>query len=50
MIDTHGGGGNLVHHNTLSCSKAQYAVTCLDGAVDAWIQNYCIDGPSVGNP
>ena len=50
MIDTHGGGNNLVHHNTLSCSKAQYAVTCLDGAADAWIQNYCIDGPTVANP
>ena len=45
-----GSGNNLVHHNTLSCTKAQYPVTCKDGTVDAWVENWCVDGPTVGNP
>jgi len=50
MINLTGGGGNLVAHNVLSCSKLQYLTTCSDNGSGAWVQNYCIDGPTVANP
>lgn len=59
-IRTEGGGYNFVHHNVLSCilpagAPGDYDDYCtsdtLGGAgTDAWIQNYCMNGPSVTNP
>ena len=59
-INTTGGGQNLVHENVLSCllpvpAVGDYDDFCSGNAAppsetDAWIQNYCLDGPSVTNP
>lgn len=54
-IDTTGGASNLVEHNTLSCllpvpANGDYDDLCTAAATDAWINNYCLDGPSVTNP
>lgn len=54
-INTTGGTRNFVHHNTLSCllpvpANGDYDDFCTAAASDAWIQNYCLDGPSVTNP
>jgi len=54
-IDTTGGDDNIVHHNTLSCllpvpANGDYDDFCTAAATDSWIQNYCMDGPSVTNP
>lgn len=54
-IDTTGGSQNSVHHNTLSCllpvpANGDYDDFCTSAATDAWIQNYCLDGPSTTNP
>jgi hypothetical protein len=45
-----GATGNLVSQNVLGCTLAQYAATCADSLDDAWVSNYCIDGPTVANP
>lgn len=50
FIDLTGGGNNLVSENVLSCSLAQYDVTCSDSTSGAWVNNWCIDGPTVANP
>ena len=54
-IDTTGGGLNVVAHNILSCllpvpANGDYNDFCTAAATDAWIQNYCMDGPSTTNP
>jgi hypothetical protein len=54
-INTTGGARNLIHHNTLSCllpvpANGDYDDFNTAAATDAWIQNYCLDGPSVTNP
>ena len=59
-INTTDGANNLVHHNILSCllgvpANGDYDDFCSGDAVapnetDAWIQNYCLNGPTVTNP
>jgi len=59
-INTTGGGMNIVHENVLSCllpvpAVGDYDDFCSGNAAapnetDAWIQNYCLDGPSTTNP
>jgi len=59
-ITTEDGRENFVHHNVLSCvlpagAPGDYddyctASTAGGGADDAWIENYCMNGPSVTNP
>ncbi len=53
-INTSGGSRNLVHHNVLSCDLGagvgQYGTFCNSAGTDAWIQNYCMDGVTTGNP
>lgn len=54
-IDTTGGSCNSVHHNTLSCllpvpANGDYDDLCTSAATDAWVHNYCLDGPSVTRP
>jgi len=54
-IDTAGGGQNLVYHNVLSCllpvpANGDYDDFCTAAATDAWMQNYCLNGPSTTNP
>lgn len=54
-INLTGGDENLVHHNTLSCllpvpANGDYDDFCTAAAGDSWVQNYCMDGPSVTNP
>ena len=55
FINTTGGSRNLVHHNVLSCllpvpAVGDYNNTCTAAGSDAWVQNYCLDGPTVTNP
>jgi len=50
FIDLNGGGGGLVSDNWLSCTLAQYPVTCTDGAgTYIWVNNHCVDGDTVAN-
>jgi len=54
-IDTTGGGDNLVHQNVMSCllpvpANGDYDDLNTAAATDAWIQNMCMNGPSVTNP
>jgi len=54
MIDTTGGGQNIVHHNTLSCDfnaavpppvvNGDFDDCCSCGATDSWVWNYCHNG------
>jgi hypothetical protein len=56
FIDTGSGAGtrNFVHNNKLSCALGAgaggYDNTCSASATDAWVQNFCLNGPTVGNP
>jgi len=55
FIDTTSGAHNLVSHNVLSCllpvpANGDYDDTCTAAATDAWVSNYCMDGPTVTNP
>jgi hypothetical protein len=55
MINLGGGSRNQVHHNTLSCILPAAAAWDYDacntaGGNDAWMQNYCLNGPSTTNP
>jgi len=55
MINLTGGSRNQVHHNTLSCILPAAAAWDYDacntaGVGDAWMQNYCLNGPSTTNP
>ena len=51
FINTTGGGSNTVSRNALVCTLAQYVGgTCNSSATDGYVQNYCIDGPSVALP
>lgn len=52
-IDTSGagGGGNIVSRNALVSTLAQYVGgNCSSNATDGWVQNFCVDGPSVALP
>ena len=54
-IDTTGGDNNQVYDNFLSCllpvpANGDYDDFCSAAATDAWINNRCMDGPSVTNP
>jgi hypothetical protein len=54
-INTTGGARNQVYHNELSCllpvpANGDYDDFCTAAATDAWIQNYCMNGPSITNP
>jgi len=44
FIDLTGGASNIVADNYLSCTIAQYAVTCSDSTSGAWLNNHCTDG------
>jgi len=56
FIDTGSGAGsrNFVHNNKLSCALGAgaggYDNTCSASGTDAWVQNFCLNGPTVGNP
>lgn len=54
FITTNNGASNLVHHNVLSCPLPgpanDYDNTCTAGAGDAWVQNFCLNGPTTTNP
>jgi len=55
MIDLTGGNDNQVHHNTLSCILPaavawDYNGCNTAGTDDAWMQNYCMNGPNTTNP
>ena len=46
-----GGGGNMVARNSLDSTLAQYVGgNCNSNATDGWVQNYCVDGPSIALP
>lgn len=54
-VDTSGGGGNLVSDNYFSCLLPVPAVGDYDDlnsgdVTDAWINNHCLNGDTVGNP
>jgi hypothetical protein len=49
-INTMNGTGNLVNDNTFSCLLARYNDFCTAGNMDAWVNNHCIDGPTIANP
>lgn len=49
-IDTHSGGDNIVSGNYLSCALADFGTFCNSAATDAYIQNFCLNGPTVTNP
>jgi hypothetical protein len=55
FIDLTGGGENLVRDNYLSCllpvpANGDYDNTCSDATSGAWINNHCLDGPTITNP
>ena len=56
MINLNTGSRNSVHHNTLSCILGlavvnwDYGACNKDGAGDAWVHNYCLDGVTTSNP
>ena len=55
FIDTSAGTFNIVHHNTMSCvlpvaANGDYDNCNSSAATDAWIHNYCLNGPSVTRP
>lgn len=55
MINLTNGSRNQVHHNTLSCilpaaAAWDYNACNTAGANDAWMQNYCLNGPTTTNP
>lgn len=50
MINTTGGGANIVGGNYLSCLLAQYLTTCSGAASDHWGGNHCADGDTVAIP
>ena len=54
FIDLSNGSRNLVKLNVFSCALGAgaggYDNTCSASGTDAWVQNYCIDGPTVGLP
>lgn len=54
-INTAGGSDNSVHHNTFSCllpvpANGDYDDLNSAAATDAWVQNYCMNGPATTNP
>lgn len=50
FIDLNAGASGMVSDNWLSCTLAQYPVTCLDGGgTYIWVNNHCIDGDTVAN-
>jgi len=54
-IFTTGGARNIVEDNSFSCllpvpANGDYNDLCTAAATDAWINNHCIDGPTVTNP
>lgn len=50
LIDLTGGALNMVSDNWLSCSIAQYDVTCSDATSGSWVNNHCEDGDPVLPP
>jgi len=50
FIDLTGGANNLVANNYLSCTIAQYDVTCSDAGSGAWINNHCTNGDPAAPP
>ncbi len=50
FIDIGTDTSSLVSDNWLSCTLAQYAVTCVGGAGGPWVRNHCIDGETVADP
>jgi hypothetical protein len=50
FIDIGTDATSLVSDNWLSCTLAQYAVTCVGGAGGAWVRNHCIDGETIADP
>ena len=51
FINTNGGGSNTVSRNALVSTLAQYVGgNCNSAATDGWVNNFCIDGPSVALP
>lgn len=55
MITTASGANNFVHHNTMSCllpaaANGDYDDCNSSAATDAWVHNYCLNGPSVTRP
>jgi hypothetical protein len=55
MINLTNGARNMVANNWLSCllpapANGDYDDCNTAGTLDAWIQNMCLDGPSVTNP
>jgi hypothetical protein len=55
MITTAAGARNFVHHNTMSCllpvpANGDYNDCNSSSGTDAWVENYCIDGPTVARP
>lgn len=48
-------GGNIVDHNVLSCllpvpAAGDYNDFCTAATSDAWVENYCMNGPTTTNP
>lgn len=55
MINLNTGANNMVTNNWMSCllpvpANGDYDACNSPGTTDAWIQNMCIDGPSIRNP
>jgi len=55
MINLAGGSNNMIANNWMSCllpvpANGDYDDCNSPGTWDAWIQNMCMDGPSVTNP
>ena len=55
MIFTTGGSSNIVSQNVLSCilpaaAPGDYDDSNTASATDAWISNFCMNGPSATNP
>lgn len=55
FINTSAGRGNLVHSNAMSCllpvpANGDYDDCNSAAPTDAWINNLCLDGPSITNP
>jgi len=54
-IDTTGGRENMVYGNWLSCllpgpGAGDLNDFCSAAATDAWVGNYCMNGPTTTNP
>ena len=50
LIDLTGGSNAMVADNWLSCTIAQYDVTCSDATSGAWVRNHCVDNETAAAP